>query len=287
MTAPPREGPTDAQPLPDDLARALAEAAPRLGGLGHAAHYFESIGSTNDVARDLAVDGAASGTMVMASGQTAGRGRRGRPWFSPVGAGLYVSLVLEPVAGAIGPDAPPSHGLMTLGAGVALAEGLETATGLRVLVKWPNDLVVEAGPVASRRKLGGILAEGIMRAGRLDRLVLGFGINLESTAYPPHLADVATSLEAETEGAVDRAQVLVEGLGALHRTFRALSSGGATAVLARWTARSPTCHGAAVRWTVDGRVRAGTTAGIDDDGALLVETDQGRERIVSADVAWV
>ncbi len=283
----PNECPPGASALPDDVARALAEAAPRLGLLGHDVRFFEAVGSTNDVARALAAEGAAVGTMVMASRQTAGRGRRGRSWFSPEGAGLYVSLVLEPVSGSMSPGAPPSHGLMTLGAGLALARGIGSACGIEVRIKWPNDLVLEAGP-GGRRKLGGILAEGIVRNGHLDRLVLGFGINVKPAAYPVDLADVVTSVETETGGKpVRRAALLVEGLTELQRTFGQLAAGRASEVLAQWTALSPSCQGAAVQWTLDGRLRAGTTAGIDDDGALLVETEQGRERIVSADVTWI
>ncbi len=109
--------------------------------------------------------------MVIAETQTAGRGRRGRRWFSPPGSGLYVSLVLAPARARLAPERATA--LVTLAAGVALAEAIETATGLRPDIKWPNDLLV--GP----RKVAGILAEGVAGSSRtIASIVVGYGINV-------------------------------------------------------------------------------------------------------------
>src|SRR5437667_7631176 len=131
------------EPLPRDLADALSGA--KLGRLGAPILFFSTIGSTNDMASALAAGGEREGAIVIAEAQSAGRGRRGRTWFSPPGAGLYVSVVLAP--GRARHAAHRATALLTLAAGVALAEAVERATGLSPEIKWPNDLPI------GRRKL--------------------------------------------------------------------------------------------------------------------------------------
>ena len=145
--------------LPQEFADAFELFGARLGPIGQRVLFYDRIGSTNDVAGALAGDADAEGTVVIADAQTSGRGRLGRSWFSPPGAGLYVSVVLVPGRAAI--DAARATTLLTLSAGVALAEGVQAATGLAADIKWPNDLLV------GRRKLAGILAEGVA-PGRAD-----------------------------------------------------------------------------------------------------------------------
>ncbi|HEY6828457.1 MAG TPA: biotin--[acetyl-CoA-carboxylase] ligase [Gemmatimonadaceae bacterium] len=116
------------------MSDAIARARPRLGVLAEPFYHFATIGSTNDAALELGVEGA----VVVADGQTSGRGRRGHIWFSPPLSGLYVSVVLAP--GRARDDPNRAFSLLTLAAGVAIAEGIETAAGLRPELKWPNDL---------------------------------------------------------------------------------------------------------------------------------------------------
>jgi BirA family biotin operon repressor/biotin-[acetyl-CoA-carboxylase] ligase len=231
--------------------------------------FFPTLGSTNEVAASLP-----HGAVVVAGQQTAGRGRRGHTWFSPPGSGLYVSVVLAPATARV--DSPRATMLLTLAAGVALAEGVEAATGLSVELKWPNDLVVE------RRKLAGILAEG-----NGDAVVLGYGINVLATAFPPELEGRATSLESALGRGVDRDQVLGETLAALSRRYDDLLDGRFDAILDAWRRRAPGASGARVSWTTKGGTETGATAGIDDHGALLVRVDDRIERIVSGEVIWL
>src|SRR5690349_10431788 len=121
-------------PLPEDVAHALALTASRRGSFGDPLYFLSETPSTNDVAATLAERGAPEGATVFAAAQTAGRGRFGRAWFSPPGAGLYVSVVCRNEAAAP---------FVTLAGGVAVAEGVRAATGLPVQIKWPNDVVVE------------------------------------------------------------------------------------------------------------------------------------------------
>jgi BirA family biotin operon repressor/biotin-[acetyl-CoA-carboxylase] ligase len=268
-------------PLPADFADALASARPRLGRLGSSITYFPVVGSTNDVAATLALRGASEGAIVIADAQTAGRGRRGREWFSPPGSGLYVSVVLRPRHSTRG-AADRTTTLLTLAAGVALVEAVETATGLAVDLKWPNDLYV------ARHKLAGILAEA---AGAADEpMVLGYGINVGAAAYPPELRDRATSLESELGRRVDRALLFVESLASLARRYDDLLERRFDAILDAWRARSPGSNGARVTWNrgaTPSGAATGVTAGIDDEGALLVVVGDRIERIVAGEVTWL
>jgi BirA family transcriptional regulator, biotin operon repressor / biotin---[acetyl-CoA-carboxylase] ligase len=231
--------------------------------------FFSSVGSTNDAAASLP-----HRSVVVAGHQTAGRGRRGHTWFSPPGSGLYVSVVLAPATARV--DPPRATMLLTLAAGVAIAEGVEAATGLAVDLKWPNDLLV------SGRKLAGILAES---SG--DTVVLGYGINVLETALPPALRDRATSLQSELGRAVDRDLVLDETLAALSQRYDDLVDGRFDAILDAWRRRAPAASGARVTWSTASSTLSGVTEGIDERGALLVRIGDRVERIVSGELTWL
>jgi len=275
---------SSAAPIPSDISDALARIAARLDRIGSRVVYFPCIGSTNDVAQALASSGGPEGAVVMADEQTAGRGRRGHDWFSPPGSGLYVSVVLDPARAVADPDR--AMRLITMTAGLALAEGIETQTGLRADIKWPNDLLV------GRRKLAGILAEGVAPddagpgSSRALRVVLGYGINVEEAAYPPSLRDRATSLASELGRGIDRAAVLAGTLAALSTRYRDLLDGKYDAILDGWRARAKGVAGAAVEWDTPSGVRSGITEGVDREGALLVRSGAIIERIVSGELRW-
>jgi BirA family transcriptional regulator, biotin operon repressor / biotin---[acetyl-CoA-carboxylase] ligase len=264
-----------------ELEQALRAAADRIAPFGRRVVHVDEIGSTNDEAARLAALGAEDGTLVIADAQTAGRGRLGRSWVSPPGAGLYASIVMRPQP--LRPLAPSgAEGLLTLAGGVALAEGLRAATGLAVELKWPNDLMAPGG----RRKLGGILTEGSSEGAALVFVVFGFGINLHGV-FDGALADRATSLEAELGRPIDRTTVLVECLAALTERSRDLAEGRGADIRARWQAFAPSARGRSVEWTAHAGRRSGVAEGIDDSGALLVRVEGALERIVSGEVRWL
>ncbi|MBM3770541.1 MAG: biotin--[acetyl-CoA-carboxylase] ligase [Acidimicrobiia bacterium] len=267
-------------PLPRDFVEAFDALREPLGPFGQRHIFFDTIGSTNDIVAALSAEGADEGVVVIADAQTAGRGRRGRTWFSPPGAGLYVSVLLAPGRAATEPVRATS--LLTLAAGVALAEGIEGATGLSADIKWPNDLRV------GTRKLAGILAEGAAVPGPPTalRVVLGFGINVGPAAYPPDLAARATSLESELGRPVDRALVCVHALASLAARYGDLMTGRFDAILDHWRRRAPGHVGARVRWQDGGEPRSGVTAGIDDTGALLVHVGASLRRVIAGEVIW-
>ncbi|HEY6214572.1 MAG TPA: biotin--[acetyl-CoA-carboxylase] ligase [Vicinamibacterales bacterium] len=260
--------------LPPDLADAIAAVRPRLGRIGATIDYFPTVGSTNDVAATLS-----EGAVVIADAQTAGRGRRGHGWFSPPGSGLYLSVVLSPSRSV---DPRRATSLTTIAAGVAVADAIETATSLRVRLKWPNDLYV------ARRKLGGILAEAAAAGDRIHTVVVGCGINVSDAAYPPELRDRVTSLEAALGSAPGRGPLLAETLAALAARYDDLLAGRFDAILNGWRGRAgdDIASRARVAWDAGDGPRSGTVVDIDDEGALLVETERGRVRIVSGELTW-
>jgi BirA family biotin operon repressor/biotin-[acetyl-CoA-carboxylase] ligase len=157
-----------------------------------------------------------------------------------------------------------------------LAEAVEGATGLRVDIKWPNDLLV------GRRKLAGILAE----TGQFGTVVLGYGINVGLNSYPPALVDRATSLESELGRPIDRATVCVETLASVSARYRDLLSGRFDVILDAWRSRSPTGTGARVTWSTPHGPLTGVTMGIDRRGALIVKVGERTESILGGEVIW-
>ena len=221
---------------------------------------LDATGSTNDDARRLAQDGAPEGTVVIARSQSAGRGRLGRSWHSPDGAGLYLSIVLRPQ------EPLDRVGRYALVAALAALEACHAAGAAAARIKWPNDVLVE------RRKVAGILAE--LRAGSGGaELVLGFGLNVGTPpqGYPAELNGV-TSLSAEagrTVGVDETAEALLASLDAWIARLR---RGGWEEVREAFVRYAPGVEGARV--TLRGGA-SGITRGLDATGALLVETPKG------------
>jgi BirA family biotin operon repressor/biotin-[acetyl-CoA-carboxylase] ligase len=263
---------------PPAFAAAFAAAATRVHSIDYDLSWFPTVTSTMDVAQEAARTGASEGTVIVADAQTAGRGRRGRIWSSPPAAGLYLSFIFHP---PLSPGPTSALPLFTLAAGVAVRAAIAQASGLMPDVKWPNDVVV------GRRKLAGILTEGIDVGTARQTIILGVGINILAAAYSPEIALRATSLEAELGRAVDRAPVLEELLVAVAERYDRLRSGNTDDILREWREASPSARGARVTWQVGDGVRQGLTSGVDDDGALRVETETGMERVISGELIWL
>jgi BirA family biotin operon repressor/biotin-[acetyl-CoA-carboxylase] ligase len=265
--------------VPADIRAEVAREAEPLGIFGRRIHWLDTTTSTNDVAAHLAELGAAEGTLIVADAQTAGRGRLGRTWFSPPGAGLYVSIVLRP-SGDLSTRSNPSA-FLTLASGVAIAEGVRTSTGLPAEIKWPNDVMI------GKRKLAGILAEGAAQGNRLQHVIVGFGVNLQNTSFPLELGDRATSIEAETSRPADRARIFAQILIAFGARYRDLQSGRFDAILSAWRALAPSLPGSLVEWDTVAGVMRGRAEDIDDHGALMVRAGSQLQRLVAGEVRWV
>jgi len=182
------------------LSQVALERALTTAWLGRPAHVFGSVGSTNDVARDLAGLGAPEGTLVITDVQTAGRGRLDRSWIAPPGSSLLFSLLFRP---ATRPELAMG---LTMVAGLACAEAVEARTGLRPGLKWPNDLMLQD------RKLAGILTEAETVGDRISSVVVGVGLNVNvdfrQADASAELRDVAIGLSQALGQRVDRLSLL-------------------------------------------------------------------------------
>jgi len=245
------------------LKRAMSKLVPQI-------LRFESLPSTNLEAAQRAIEGAAEGLCVVATEQTAGRGRMQRQWLSPKGAGLYFTVVLRP---RIHQSSWP---LITLAAALAVHEALLEAYSLKTDIKWPNDIL------SNNRKLCGILAETVDTTKGLA-VVLGIGINLTSSAFPPELCEIATCVQLET-GKVPNLEIILRNLiVALDRRYEMLQAvRGGEEIVREWSLRSSYASGKRIRFANGREVLEGTTRGLESDGALRVETAEGKIRIVRA-----
>jgi BirA family biotin operon repressor/biotin-[acetyl-CoA-carboxylase] ligase len=256
--------------------RARFVRALRTRRLGHALFTRAEVGSTNDVAWDLAQQGADEGACVVADVQTRGRGRMNRSWHSTAGKGLALSVLLHP-----GCDAG-TLATTPLVAGLALRRGLD-ALGLDATLKWPNDLVVRG------RKLSGILAESRRTADGVDVIVLGVGVNVsqEPADFPQELESRATSVAMEGRPA-GREAVAAAFLNALEPLWDEHVEGDPGEVLEAWR-RESGFWGRRIVAHVAGRTVAGVATGLDARGGLLVRTEEGETRTLFAgdlEVEW-
>ncbi len=257
-------------PLPlVDIARRL-----RAERFGRPLVYAPRLTSTQTLAARLAARAWPEGTIVLAEEQTAGRGRQGRAWFAPWGQALLLSAVLRP------PLAPARASQITMLAALAAAEAIEAVCGLPISLKWPNDLYLRG------RKLGGILTETQLAAdgARLEVAIVGIGVNVavDFTAQPA-LQETAASLHQEAERPPTRAELLLELLPRLEARYREVVAGGSCH--AAWSQRLLWIGEPVQVVGAQGVVR-GIARGVDEQGALLVERDDGAiETIWAGDVA--
>jgi BirA family biotin operon repressor/biotin-[acetyl-CoA-carboxylase] ligase len=245
--------------------------------LAHTIHYFDETDSTNRVAADLAREGAAHGTAVVAEGQTAGRGRLGRRFHSPPYQNLYTSIVLRPELDL--PDAPA----WTLASAVAVADAVaEVVSDGAVEIKWPNDVLVDG------RKVSGILLELAAEATRVAYLVLGIGVNLnvDPATFPAEFRDSATSLASHRGRPIDRAAFARALYAQLERVLDACAASGFRGILPRFESRFR-MRGRLVRVReLGGAEQEGWVHGIDEDGALRLRRADGEElRFLAGDVS--
>ena len=253
-----------------------AEVAKDLGTVlvGKKIICYDAVDSTNLVLKQLAHEGAEDGTVVVADRQGTGRGRMERPFFSPPGKGIWVSILLRPTF--LPQDAPKC----TLMAAVAVARAMEHF-GLRAAIKWPNDILHEG------RKLVGILTEMSAEMDRVNYVVIGIGINVNIARkdFPEDLRDTATSLMQMKGEPLPRVAFLQELLRALDALYREVQSNGFAPILAAWRTYAATL-GQTVRVIGPaGEEFEGVAADIDADGALFVDTATGRRRVLAGDVS--
>lgn len=259
---------------PFDLA-ALDSALGRSRFAGNL-HFFPSIPSTNTHAIQQADAGATEGSVFFADEQTFGRGRGAHAWSSPSGSGLYVSILVRPLI-------PPTDILwLSLAAGLAVNNAIRAVTTLQPDLRWPNDILF------GRRKFCGILTELNAEVTRVRHAVIGIGINVHQTHFPPELRDLATSLFLETGRNWPRQDLLLALLQSLERELAALTApadlqAAEQSVRARLEHNSSWVRGKRV-WVDEGDGFTGITEGLDPRGFLLVRTPQGLRTVLSGGV---
>lgn len=237
---------------------------------------YRETDSTNRIAQALGDAGAPEGTLVLADGQTAGRGRLGRSFFSPAGCSLYFSLLLRP---DLPPEAAHRH---TFVASYAVAEAIRALLPeYPIEIKWPNDILLGG------RKTCGINLPARIEDGRLQWLVLGIGVNvnLQAQDIPDELQAIATSLRIAAGHTVDRLEFAHSLFQSLEMQLDAFRRDGFEGVLDGWLkyfrmeGRRVHVGGPGISEEIDGIVE-----GVDEEGALLVRTDKKLERILAGDV---
>lgn len=249
----------------------------RPDGLVRSVLHFRCVGSTNTLAREMARQGAPGGLLILTDEQTAGRGRLGRSFHSPAGQGLWFTLLSRPATGH------PVSPAVTLIAGVAVCEALQSA-GLRdVSVKWPNDILIAGVKVA------GILAESGFDSDQNPYLVLGIGINLTNESFPSELSGIATSVQLSAGKRLERNTLLQDILTRLAELELTLSRDGFQAIRPRYRSCSSTIGrevllvdpvGTQSRQAngsvVTDSERLYQCLDIADDGSLVLQDRQGR-----------
>ena len=253
-------------PLPAEVAPALESSLwVRLEGGGETA-------STNDDARSLARSGVPEGTVVLASSQTAGRGRFGRTWSSPEG-GVYLSAVLRPQV------APAEVAPLSLVVGIGVARGLK-ALGLDVALKWPNDVLL------SGRKLAGVLLEMAAEADRVDWVVAGVGLNVHRQEnIEEHASEGAVAYLTDALSDIRIAQAAASVLDGIASAYAEWIAAGFEPLRAEYESRSALTGRAVLVSDVSGAVRArGDVMGVDDGGRLLIVGGDGVQAIVAGEV---
>ena len=224
-------------------------------------YRYDTIGSTNDEAKRLAALGEPEGTLVVADSQTAGRGRSGRPWITPPGSALALTLILRPTIPAV------HVGQIALLGGLAAVEGIQTTTGLRPQLKWPNDVLIGG------KKVCGVLAEAAFAGDKLDFVVLGMGVNVNA-GPPPELtlAYPATCLADEVGHDLDREAVLEAILNSFDARYPQL---GTPSLAAAWSEHLAMRGQVVLAISEGAEAVAGRLEGVTGEGAVVLRLENG------------
>lgn len=242
--------------------------------LGRKIHYYDTVTSTNTIAHEQVVQGAEEGTLIIAECQTDGRGRLGRPWFSPKGKGIWMSLVLKP---RIPLFFTPQ---LTLVTAVALCRSIKRMCAVDIGIKWPNDLLI------SGKKVSGILLESSAEDERLKYIVCGIGIsaNMQLDEFPDELQSIATSLAIEMGHEIEREKLVATFLKEFEDLFELYYTQGFSPIRSLWEALSVSLGRPIHAYTAQGIIEGIATA-LDESGALIIKQLDGQEvRIYAGEI---
>ena len=237
-------------------------------------HVHLEVDSTNNWLREVALNGAASGTVCVAEMQSAGRGRRGRTWVSPFAASLYLSLLWRANCGAA------ALGGLSLVTGIAILRALQSLGIEGAGLKWPNDVL------AGRDKLAGVLIDVVGESNGPCALIVGVGINMNMPGEAAHAIDQSWTDLRRLDGdtVLSRNELAGRVLTELIPVIELFEREGLQPFLDDWR-RYDLVSGQRVDLLLPNERISGTACGIDDGGALLVNTRDGRRRFLSGDVS--
>ncbi|MBW1744328.1 MAG: biotin--[acetyl-CoA-carboxylase] ligase [Deltaproteobacteria bacterium] len=260
--------------IPDKLSSDAVKKGLSTEWLGQQPIFcFGVVETTNIEANRLAREGKPEGTLVVADGQTKGRGRLKRSWASPTGTGLYLSVVLRPTC------APDHFPALTLTAGVATASAIQQM-GLMPQLKWPNDILI------SGKKVGGILTEAVFDKKQIDFVILGIGINVNTAAeaFPVSFGEQATSLRLSLGKPVSRIELLQQLLIKFEHYYGLFSQGDFGSIIHSWSELDSTL-GREVEVSLPESRLLGVAEAVEPNGTLLVRDGSGHlHRVVAGDV---
>lgn len=238
--------------------------------LGKKIYYFDSLSSTMDIATQLGIKRAPEGSLVLAESQTKGRGRLGRTWFSPKYKGIYLSLILRPKM------LLSQATIFTLLSAVSICEAVKESVGEVANIKWPNDILF------NNKKLGGILTELSAETDKINFVVIGIGLNVNSEKKD--LTSGAVSLKSVKKTNIDRVALLQEILRKLENNYLLLQHKGADAIISKWREYNITL-GRRIKVYSQKEHYEGEAVDIDKDGGLLLRNDHGLiQKITAGDV---
>jgi len=254
--------------MDNDLTPEIIASSLETQLIGREILYIESLPSTMDIAREEAVKGACEGTVVIAGRQTAGRGRLKRVWNSPEG-NIAMSVILRPQKIVL-------SSLIML-ASLAVMHGIQTATGLKPALKWPNDVLI------NDKKVCGILIENKFISDRVDYSIIGIGINVNmNPADLPDIQSIATSLSYELGHEISLLSVIQHVLTEMERLYFSLIEGNS--LFEEWRGNLITI-GKSVHVDSGSTVFKGIAESVERDGSLLIRQQDGTlTRVLSGDV---
>ena len=260
--------------LPDRLVPPLIQQGLKTARAAREIHYFAQTDSTNRIAKEMAAQGAAEGTLVIAEEQTGGRGRMDRTWVSDPFSSILCSIIFYPGLG------PSSLFRLTMMASVAVVRAIQVVCKLPAQIKWPNDVYI------GNKKVCGILTEFAAERDRVQYAVVGIGINVnDEFRSAPELADIATSLKNECGRTISRRALLQQLLEELDQGYETLLQGSVVELKTLWEHHSMILNRKVTIASAQDLME-GTARGITDDGHLLLEDASGTIReIVSGDVS--
>lgn len=259
--------------LPDLVNEAELESLRDTEWAGCEIHYYDCLDSTNTKAKELAEKGHPSGTLVVAEQQTLGKGRRGRSWESPKGAGIFMTLMLKP-------DINPNHAsMLTLVAAMATAQAITRVTEMPARIKWPNDVVMNG------KKIVGILTEMSAQFDYINHIVVGIGINVHNEDFPEELAEKAGSLFLECGRRVHRASLIEAFLEEFERVYAVYLETEDMTGLQREYNSMLVNMGRQVKVLDPKEPFEGKAMGITKKGELIVDTWESRKLVSSGEVS--